>query len=88
MNNQLEQFWDERIKTMQLWRKQHPAYAPKIYMVMKKFQAMQIEHIKLLQEYHYRNKKSCLEKSEKLKQEADELFKKLSKFELLATLTK
>jgi hypothetical protein len=30
----------------------------------------------------------CLEKAEKLKQEADELFKKLSKFELLATLTK
>jgi oligoribonuclease NrnB/cAMP/cGMP phosphodiesterase (DHH superfamily) len=83
-----EQFWDNRIQTMKQWRKQHPNYAPKIHMIMKKFQTMQIEHIKLLQEYHYRNSKTSLDKAEKLKQEAELLYKKLSKFELLATLTK
>jgi oligoribonuclease NrnB/cAMP/cGMP phosphodiesterase (DHH superfamily) len=88
MKQNLENFWDERIQTLKQWRKLHPEYAPKIHMLMRKFQTMQIEHIKLLQEYHYRNKKSCLIRAEKIKQEADELFNKLSKFELLATLTK
>jgi hypothetical protein len=83
-----EQFWENRIQTMKQWRKQHPDHAPKIHMIMKKFQAMQIEHIKLLQEYHYRNKKSCLEKAEKLKHEAELLYKKLSKLELITTLSK
>jgi oligoribonuclease NrnB/cAMP/cGMP phosphodiesterase (DHH superfamily) len=88
MKQNLENFWDERIQTLKQWRKLHPAYAPKIYMVMKKFQAMQIAHIKLLQEYHYQNKKSALIKAEQLVEEAEQLYKKLSKLEMIATLTK
>jgi hypothetical protein len=57
-------------------------------MLMRKFQTMQIEHIKLLQEYNYRNKKSALIKAEQLVEEAEQLYKKLSKLEMIATLTK
>ena len=88
MTQNLENFWDSRLQTLKQWRKQHPEYAPKIHMIMRKFQTMQIEHIKLLQEYHYRNKKSALVKAEKLVEEAEQLYKKLSKLEMIATLTK
>jgi hypothetical protein len=83
-----EQFWDDMLQTLKRWRKQHPEYAPKIHMIERKMHNMQMMHIKNLQEYHYRNRKSCLDRAEKIKKEAEELFKKLSKFELLATLSK
>ena len=83
-----EKFWDTIIQTIRHWRRQHPEHAPKLHIIERKIQTMQIEHIKHLQEFHYRNRKSSLERAEKIKKEAEELFKKLSKFELLATLSK
>lgn len=83
-----EQFWDSMLQTIKQWRRQYPEHAPKLYMIGKKIQSMQMQHIKCLQEYHYRNRRSCLEQAEKIKQEAEELFRKLSKFELLASLSK
>jgi hypothetical protein len=83
-----EQFWDNILQTIKQWRKQHPEHAPKLYLVQKKIESMQVLYMRNLQEYHYRNSKASLHRSKKIKQEADELFKKLSKFELLATLTK
>ena len=83
-----EKFWDDMLQTLKQWRKHHPDHAPKIYMIEKKISNMQMMHIKNLQEYHYRNSKSSFERAKKIKQEAEDLFKKLSKFELLATLSK
>jgi hypothetical protein len=83
-----ENFWANRIQSLKQWRKQHPEHAPKLHMIMKKFQAMQIEHIKLLQDYHYRNKKSSFTKAQQLVDEADNIYKKLSKLELIASLSK
>jgi hypothetical protein len=83
-----EQFWDDILQTIKQWRRQHPEHAPKLHMIERKIRTMQIEHIKHLQEFHYRNRKSSLEKSEKIKKEAEKLFKTLSRFELLATLSK
>ena len=83
-----EQFWDDILQTLKQWRRQHPEHAPKLHMLGKKIHAMQIEYIKHRQEYFYRNSKTSLEKSEQIKKEAEELFTKLSKFELLATLSK
>lgn len=83
-----EQFWDDILQTLKQWRRQHPEHAPKLHMIERKIQTMQMSYIKNLQEYHYRKRKSCLEKAEKTKQEAEKLFKTLSKFELLATLSK
>jgi hypothetical protein len=83
-----ENFWDSKILTIRQWRKLHPEHAPKLHMIMRKMQAMQISHIKLIQEYEYRKVKSALEKAEKIKTEAENLFKTLSKFELLASLSK
>jgi hypothetical protein len=81
-------FWDERIQTMKKWRKQHPDWAPKVHMLMKKFEKMQINYIKLMQEYHYRKLSSSLEKANELKNTADLIYNKMSKLEFLATLSK
>ena len=82
------QFWDNIFSTIRKWRKSHPEYSPKLGMISNKLRTMQLNYIKNLQEYHYRNRKSNLEKAQEIKKEAEELFKKLSKFEMLATLSK
>jgi hypothetical protein len=88
MNQNLENFWDSRLQTIKQWRRRHPEHAPKLYIISKKIENMRNEYIKNLQEYHYRKSKSKLEKAEKIKKEAEELFNKLSKFELLVSLSK
>lgn len=81
-------FWDDKLQTMKQWRKQHPGWAPKVHMLMNKFQTMQLEYIKLMQDYHYRRSKSSLEKAEELKQIAEEIYTRMSKLEFLASLSK
>jgi hypothetical protein len=83
-----EKFWDDTLQTIRKWRKLHPPHAPKLHMIERKIQAMRIEYMKNIQDYYYRKHKSKLEQAEKIKQEAEELLKKLSKFEFLATLSK
>lgn len=55
---------------------------------MNKFQTMQLEYIKLMQDYHYRRSKSSLEKAEELKQTANEIYTRMTKLEFLASLSK
>jgi hypothetical protein len=81
-------FWDERIQTLKKWRKLYPNHAPLIYKVQKNFESMQIDHIKLLQDFHYRKSKTSLEKAEKIQNEADQQYKRLLKLELIAALSK
>lgn len=83
-----DNFWDNCVKDFKLWRKLYPGYAPQIRKVEKQFESMRLEHIKNLQEYHYRNRKSCLVKAEDIKAEAEQAYKKLSKLELIASLSK
>lgn len=82
------EFWSKSINTVRQWQQNHPQYSPKLYKIKKKLQEMQIEFIKYNKEYHLNNRKSSLDKAEKLKKEAEELLKKLSRLELLATLSK
>jgi hypothetical protein len=83
-----EQFWEKTIQTFKKWRKQHPEHALKLHMISKKIEIMRLDYIKNIQEFQYRKSKTSLEKAEKIKQEAEKLFKTLSRFELLATLSK
>ncbi len=81
-------FWDERINTLKQWRKKHRGYAPQIYKVQKTFEEMRIQYQKNMQQHLQKQSVSSLEKANKLKEEAEQIFKKISKLEFLATLSK
>lgn len=81
-------FWNDCIDTLKLWRKKHPNYAPQIYKVQKTFEDMRIQHQKNMQQYFQKKSLGCFDRAEKIKQEADLIYKKISKLEFLATLSK
>jgi hypothetical protein len=81
-------FWDDRINTLKQWRKKHRGYAPQIYKVQKTFEEMRIQYQKNMQQHFQKRSVSSLARAEQIKQEAEQMFKKISKLEFLATLSK
>lgn len=81
-------FWNERINTLKNWRRKHPGYAPQIYKVQKTFEDMHIQYQKNMQQHFQKRSISSLARAEQIKQEAEQMFKKISKLEFLATLSK
>jgi hypothetical protein len=81
-------FWNDSIDALRLWRKKHPNYAPQIYKVQKTFEDMRIQHQKNMQQYFQKKSVGYFEQAEKIKHDAELIYKKISKLELLATLSK
>lgn len=81
-------FWNDHINTLKQWRRKHRAYAPQIYKFQKTFESMHIQYQKNMQQYFQKKSVSSFERAEKIKQDAEQLFKKISKLEFLATLSK
>jgi hypothetical protein len=81
-------FWNDRIDTLKSWRKKHPGYAPQIYKVQKTFEDMRIQYQKNMQQHFQKKSVGCFNRAEKIKHEADLIYKKISKLEFLATLSK
>jgi superoxide dismutase len=88
MENYEDNFWQESIDTLRKWRRDHPAHAPKLYRLGKTIEAMRIQYRKHYQEYFQKQNPYALEKANAVKQDAEALLKKLSKLELLASLSK
>jgi len=81
-------FWQDCIDTLKQWRKEHRGYAPQIYKVQKTFEEMRIQYQKNMQQHFQKRSVGSLEKANKIKAEAEQIFKKISKLEFLATLSK
>lgn len=81
-------FWDNHINTLKQWRRKHRGYAPQIYKIQKTFEEMRIQYQKNMQNHYQKKSVSSLEQAEKIKQEAEQIFKKISRLEFLATLSK
>lgn len=88
MEEDTDKFWEDCVSTLRKWRKEHPAYAPKLYKITKTIESMQIQYKKNLNDYTYKKTPSSLDRANTIKKEAEDLFKKLSKLELLASLSK
>jgi hypothetical protein len=88
MEPDFDQFWIERREQLRKWRKNHPEHGALLYRISKNFEKMHVEYIKLMQDYQHRNKKSSREQAEKLQSSAEKLFDRLSRLELLASLSK
>lgn len=81
-------FWDDCINTLKQWRKKHRGYAPQIYKVQKTFEEMRIQYQKNMQQHFQKKSVSALDNANKIRDEAEQIFKKISKLEFLATLSK
>ena len=88
MEEDPNKFWEDCFSTLRKWRKEHPAHAPKLYKITKTIESMQIQYKKNINDYTYKKNPSALERAISIKQEAEDLVKKLSKLELLASLSK
>lgn len=83
-----EQFWNQRIEQLRKWRRQHPEMAPKLYMLMRQFQKMKFESCKHLQQYNSTKRPQHLKQAMIIVDQADVIYKRLSKLELIASLAK
>jgi hypothetical protein len=81
-------FWNDIIDTLKQWRRKHRSYAPQIYKVQKTFETMHIQYQKNMQQHFQKRSVGSLARAEQIKQEAEQMFKKISKLEFLATLSK
>lgn len=82
------QQWQDYIKLLSLWRKQHPAYAPQLYKVQKQLEKMHVQCMKLVYESDYKKKPHLLLEADKLLAEADREVTRLKRLEFLASLSK
>lgn len=83
-----DKFWEDCVSLLRKWRKEHPGSAPKLYKITKTIELMQNQYNKQIQDYCYKKNNFALERAESIKKEAEILLKKLSKLELLASLSK
>ena len=81
-------FWNDIIDTLKQWRRKHRSYAPQIYKVQKTFEEMRIQYQKNMQQHFQKKSVSALDNANKIRDEAEQIFKKISKLEFLATLSK
>lgn len=88
MEEDTDKFWEDCVSTLRKWRKEHPGSAPKLYKITKTIESMQNQYNKHIQDYYYKKNNFALERAESLKKEAETLLKRLSKLELLASLSK
>lgn len=82
------QQWQDYLKLLSQWRKQHPAYAPQLYKVQKQIEKMQVQCMKLVYESEYKKKPHLLLEADKILESATKEITRLKRLEFLAALSK
>ena len=82
------QKWQDYIKLLSHWRKQHPAYAPQLYKVQKQIEKMHVQCMKLVYESEYKKKPHLLKEADEILASAEKEITRLKRLEFLAALSK
>ena len=80
--------WRQMLTEIRVWRKQHPKHAPQLHRMERNIEDMYFRYLLLIKKNPFNSNPRDLEKAEEIKQEAAVLFKKLSKMEIIASLSK
>lgn len=82
-----DKFWDKKFQEINSWRIRHPSRIIDCKNLNKELRVLHHSYMKSIQEYEYQKQEYYLFKAEKIKQQAENLFKKTSKKILITSLS-